>query len=63
MDLPDFLVFDKVYLFFSSASSGVTHEHVTTDSPIAITSDGFKTIFIGTDARVLMVLPDGGVRF
>ena len=58
-----FLVFGKVSLFSSSASYGVTHEHITTDSPIAITSDGFETIFIGTDARILMVLPDGCVSF
>ena len=29
-----------------------------TDSPIAITSDGFDTIFLGTDTRILMISAD-----
>ena len=32
-----------------------------TDSPIAITSDGFDTIFLGTDTRILMISSDGKV--
>ena len=32
-----------------------------TDSPIAITSDGFDTIFLGTDTRILMISADGKV--
>ena len=29
-----------------------------TDSPIAVTTDGFDTVFVGTDKRILMISPD-----
>ena len=32
-----------------------------TDSPIAVTTDGFDTVFVGTDKRILMISPDGKV--
>ena len=37
------------------------NRHRNIDSPIAVTSDGFNTIFVGTDKRILMISPDGKV--
>ena len=32
------------------------------DSPIAIASDGFDKVFVGTDKRILMISPDAKVN-
>ena len=37
------------------------NKHQNTDSPVAVTSDGFDTIFVGTDKRILMISPEGKV--
>ena len=37
------------------------NRHRNIDSPIAVTSDGFDTIFIGTDKRIMMISPNGKV--
>ena len=46
------------YKHVSFKAENDINRHRNIDSPIAVTTDGFDTVFVGTDKRILMISPD-----